>query len=244
MKAAEAAVACLEVKAIQELKALANPPPDCVTVTKAVLILKGEKKNHAWGNAQKMMNNPKQFLEYVQKYDGDNIADWILKDLEPILALEGFNYENMAKKSSAAANLCNWVINIVKYNTIYKKVKPLMESAEAAEKLAAEKQAELAIVLEKVRVIVEKVDALKAQLQAAVDKKQAVEDDANKLQLNLSLASRLVNGLADEKIRWTTNVANFKNEKLTMIGDALVSAAFVSYIGPFNMQFRKDLWEE
>ena len=109
-----------------------------------------------------------------------------------------------------------------------------MESADAAEKLASDKQAELAIVLEKVRVIVEKVDALKAQLQAAVDKKQAVEDDANKLQLNLSLASRLVNGLGDEKIRWTKNVSNFQNEKLTMIGDALVSAAFVSYIGPFN----------
>lgn len=140
----------------------------------------------------------------------------------------------MTKKSSAAANLCNWVINIVKYNSIFKKVKPLMESAEAAEKLATEKQAELAIVLEKVRVIVEKVDALKAQLQQAVDKKQAVEDDANKLQLNLSLASRLVNGLADEKIRWSANVVNLKNEKLTMIGDALVSAAFVSYIGPFD----------
>lgn len=51
MKAAEDAVACLDVKAIQELKALTNPPPDCVTVTKAVLILKGEKKNHGWPNA-------------------------------------------------------------------------------------------------------------------------------------------------------------------------------------------------
>lgn len=27
-----------------------------------------------------------------------------------------------------------------------------------------------------------------------------------------------------------------------MIGDALVSAAFVSYIGPFSFAFRKDLW--
>jgi dynein heavy chain len=146
MKAAEAAVACLDVKAIQELKALANPPPDCVIVTKAVLILKGEKKNHGWPQAQKMMNNPKQFLEYVQKYDGDNIQDWILKDLEPILSLDAFTYENMLKKSSAAANLCNWVINIVKYNTIFKKVKPLMEASDAAEKLANEKLAELAIV--------------------------------------------------------------------------------------------------
>lgn len=50
----------------------------------------------------------------------------------------------MTKKSSAAGNLCNWVINIVKYNSIYKKVAPLMESAAAAEKLANEKMAELA----------------------------------------------------------------------------------------------------
>jgi dynein heavy chain len=181
MEAAKDAVACLDVKAIQELKALANPPPDCVTVTKAVLILKGEKKNHTWANGQKMMNNPKQFLEYVQKYDGSNILDWILKDLEPILSDPSFTYESMLKKSSAAANLAKWVINIVIYNKIYKRVKPLMESADAAEKLASEKQAELAIVLEKVRVIVEKVDALKKQLQEAIDKKQAVEDDANAL---------------------------------------------------------------
>merc|ERR1712100_397673 len=148
----------------------------------------------------------------------------------------------MMKKSQAAAYLAGWVINIVKYNTIYKKVKPLMEYAEAAEKLANEKQAELAVVLEKVRVIVEKVDALKVQLQEAVDKKDAVEADANALQLNLSLANRLVNGLADEKIRWTKNVDTFEKEKLTMIGDALLSAAFVSYIGPFNAGFRSDLW--
>jgi dynein heavy chain len=117
-----------------------------------------------------------------------------------------------------------------------------MESAEAADKLANEKLAELAVVTEKVRVIVEKVDALKKLLSEAVAKKQAVEDDANALALNLSLANRLVNGLADENIRWTRNVKTFELEKLTMIGNALVSAAFVSYIGPFNSKFRQDLW--
>jgi len=60
MERATEAVNCLEAKAIQELKALASPPPACAEVTKAVLILlKGEKKNHAWDNAKKMMANPK-----------------------------------------------------------------------------------------------------------------------------------------------------------------------------------------
>jgi dynein heavy chain len=49
----------------------------------------------------------------------------------------------------------------------------------------------------------------------------------------LDLANRLVGGLADENKRWTENVSTFKQERITMIGNALVSAAFVSYIGPF-----------
>lgn len=58
------------------------------------------------------------------------------------------------------------------------------------------------------------------------------------------MANRLVNGLADEKIRWEENVKNLGVEKMTMIGDALVSAAFVSYIGPFSSEFRYDLWRD
>ena len=51
MKAAEEAVACLDKKSIQELKSLASPPPAVFDVAKACLLLKGEKKNFAWGNA-------------------------------------------------------------------------------------------------------------------------------------------------------------------------------------------------
>lgn len=128
-----------------------------------------------------MMNNPKGFIEQVQAYKGEEIPEWVLKELDPILKYENFTFEIMKSKSTAAAFLCSWVVNLVMYNTIYKKVKPLMESADAAEKLANEKQAELAIVLEKVRVIMEKVDALKAQLKEATDKKDAIEAEANEL---------------------------------------------------------------
>lgn len=178
MEAAKDAVACLDVKAIQELKSLANPPPDCVLVTKAVLLLRKEKRNHSWQNAVKMMNNPKKFLDDIIAFDNKNIDQWILDELAHILALDNFTFDNMSRKSFAASNLCKWVINTVKYNSIYKKVKPLMESADAAERLAAEKTEELKVVQEKVRLVVEKVDALKQKLDEAVDAKRRVEEEA------------------------------------------------------------------
>lgn len=71
-----------------------------------------------------------------------------------------------------------------------------------------------------------------------------MEDEAQALQDKLDLANRLVNGLADENTRWVNNVQQFKNERITMIGDALLSAAFVSYIGPFSSRFRNELWRD
>lgn len=206
MREAEAAVNCLNKTSIQELKSLATPPAAVLFVSKAVLLLRGEKKNHAWGNAQKMMNNPVKFLEEIKTFDGNNIDPWVLNELQPILDKEEFNFEVMKTKSVAASYLCSWVINIVIYNRIYKKVKPLMDSAAAAEALANQKGEELQVVKERVRIITEKVDALKAKLQDAVDQKQRVEAEAKSLLDQLNLAERLVGGLADENKRWGENV--------------------------------------
>ena len=54
-----------------------------------------------------------------------NIPDKTLDSLRPILAEEWFNATAMRGKAAAAADLCDWVINIVEYNRIYKIVTPL-----------------------------------------------------------------------------------------------------------------------
>lgn len=94
------------------------------------------------------------------------------------------------------------------------------------------------------RVINEQVDALKAQLAEAEAKSAKVKADADLLVQKLDIANRLVGGLADEKIRWENKNKTLGNQKMTMIGDAVISAAFVSYIGPFSAEFRNELWAD
>lgn len=245
MEAAEAAVNCLQVAAIQELKGMGSPPEDCVKVARAVLILvRSEKKNHAWPNAQKMMNNPNKFLQEVKDFNGENIEEWKLEMLKPQLADPNFNEQYMKSKSNAASYLCAWVVNIAKFHSIYQKVKPLQDAAAGAQATAEAKQAELAVAESKRRDAEEKVDALKVQLGEAEAAKKRVEDEAQALQDQLDLANRLVGGLADENTRWAANVVQYSAERETMIGDALVSSAFVSYIGPFSSSFRARLWRD
>jgi dynein heavy chain len=245
MEAAKEAVNCLTKDKIDTVKALGTPPDAVMVVGKGCLILlKGEYKKHDWDQSKKMMNNPNQFIDSVRAFDPSNIDQKKLDAVAPILALDYFTFDIMKTKSDAAAYLCAWMINCVKFNTIYKKVKPLQDSANAAEALANAKKEELAIVMEKVREINEKVDALKTQLAEAQAALKKVEDEAQILVDKLDMANRLVNGLGDEKIRWEANVGQMGKDKLNMIGDALISAAFVSYIGPFSSEFRYELWRD
>ena len=72
-----------------------------------------------------MMKEPKKFVDDVKSFDGNNIDEWKLDLLKPWIAEPWFNEEVMKKKSEAASYMCSWLVNIVGYNTIYKKVKPL-----------------------------------------------------------------------------------------------------------------------
>jgi len=119
-----------------------------------------------------MMNNPKQFIDSVQAFDGDNIAEWKKEALKPLMSQPFFTVENMKKKSTAAAFLCSYIINIIHYNTIFLKVKPLKESADAAQAFAEQKMNELQIVKDRVAEINAKVQALKDQLFEAEAKKR------------------------------------------------------------------------
>eukprot|EP00744_Colponema_vietnamica_P000937 GILI01001621.1.p1 GENE.GILI01001621.1~~GILI01001621.1.p1 ORF type:complete len:2798 (-),score=990.63 GILI01001621.1:124-7776(-) len=243
MEKAKEAVDCLTKASIQELKSLPKPPAECLDVTKAVLLLRGERKNHDWKAAQKMMNNPQKFIDEVKAFNAENIEQWILDDIQPVLDLPHFNEATMKNKSQAAAFLCSWVVNITTYNKIYKNVKPLMDRLNEATDNKQRAESALAVVQARVKEIEDKLDGLRKTLFQAETEKAKVEAEANACLEKLSLAERLVNGLADENKRWGENVEAYRENQKTLVGDVLLASAFVSYIGAFSAKFRQELWQ-
>jgi dynein heavy chain len=242
MERAKDAVNCLSKTAIQELKGFGKPPPECIEVCAAVAhLLLGEKKKQDWRFATKMMGNPQGFLDQIIEFDANNIPEESLARVEPFLAEPFFTFEIMKSKSSAAANLTNWVINIVGYNKIYKKVAPLMEEVRVATETKESAEASLAIVLAQVAEVQAMVAKLNQEKDEAVAEKERVEAEAAAGEAKLALANRLVNGLADEYVRWQGTVKDLKIKGTSFIGDCLLASAFVGYISPFNANFRNSL---
>jgi len=243
MIAAKDAVDCLSKAMLTELKNLSKPPDGVDKVTNACLILiEHEYKNHKWDRAKKMMANVDQFINALKAYDGATIPENEVEKLVPFIEDPIFNADVMSGKSAAAANLCSWVVNIYTYNRIYVRVKPLMDSLEAAKSSKAAADSSLAAAEAIVAGVQEKLAQLQAKFVAATEEKAAVEAEAAACLERLGLAERLVKGLASENTRWGIEIEKLKGNAGTLIGDCMLAAGFVSYVGAFDQQNREALW--
>ncbi|OQS01914.1 dynein heavy chain [Thraustotheca clavata] len=245
LKAAQDAVNCLNKASLTELKSMQKPPAGVDKVTTAVLMmLKLETKNFSWDNAKKMMAKVDAFKIALEQYDKDHIPLEVAQRVEPILDDPNFNYEKMKAKSVAAANLCTWVINIMAYHKVYVKVKPLMDALEESRTAKLNADAALESVQAMVREVESQLNELQTSFREATNEKAKVEAEARACQERLGLAERLVSGLASENERWKREVDVLKAGEACLVGDVLLAAAFVSYIGAFDSTFRSQLWKQ
>lgn len=122
------------------MKAFANPPPGVVVTCRVVMALLKEKivssdpDDKVWKKSQNLMQNPEKFLDRVLTFDGTDIDQGILDTVNKIIDDPNKKYteKDMVTQSFAASKLCAWSVNIVTFNRIYKKVRPLQEAKDKA----------------------------------------------------------------------------------------------------------------
>lgn len=111
-------------------------------VTAAVMVLMAPNgkipKDRSWKAAKMMMAKVDAFLDALINYDKENIHPEIIKAIQPYLNDAEFEPEYIRSKSGAAAGLCAWVINIIKFYEVYCDVEPKRRAlAQANAELAA-----------------------------------------------------------------------------------------------------------
>ena len=119
LEAAQKALDTLDKTSLTEMKSFANPPSGVMLVSAAVICLMapGGKvpKDKSWKAAKVMMGNVDKFLADLKNYDKDNIHENCRREVRPFLNDASFTPEYIRTQSQAAAGLCSWVINILKY---------------------------------------------------------------------------------------------------------------------------------
>nr|XP_023023241.1 dynein beta chain, ciliary-like [Leptinotarsa decemlineata] len=243
--AAQAALNTLNKNNLTELKSFATPPDAVVSVCAAVLVLFSKKgkipKDRGWKESKQMMSRVDQFLNDLINYDKDNILPEVVKATQEYTKLPDFTPEKVISKSFAAAGLCAWVINILKYNEVFVVVEPKRKALAAANRDLAEARGRLAELNEKLKALEKQLSILKSEYDEAINEKLRCQAQADETAQKIDIANRLVNGLASENVRWRELVKEYKASIVTLPGDILLVTAFISYVGCFTRRYRIDL---
>jgi dynein heavy chain len=246
---AEAALNSLDKNSLGELKSFGSPAAEVVAVVSACMVLTspGGKipKDLSWNAGKKMMGDVSKFLRSLVEFDKDNTPVNCVERVEKdYLSNPNFNAEYIRSKSGAAAGLCAWVVNICKYYRIYEIVAPKRAKLDDANKKLSTANNKLKGIRAKVKELQDRVASLEDQLMKATEDKNTAIAQAAKTQNKAALADRLINGLSGENKRWGETIEKFGAMEGRLVGDSLLASAFVSYAGPFTMEYRDDLVQE
>ncbi|XP_019719157.1 dynein axonemal heavy chain 9 isoform X1 [Hippocampus comes] len=246
--AAQEALNTLNKNNLTELKSFGSPVAAVTNVTAAVMVLMspGGKvpKDRSWKAAKVMMAKVDTFLDSLINFNKENIPEACLKAIQPYLQDPAFQPELVASKSNAAAGLCSWVLNIVKFYKVYCEVEPKRQALRKANAELAAAQGKLATIKTKINHLNENLAKLTAKFEKATADKLKCQQEAESTAHTISLANRLVGGLASENVRWADAIESFKKQEKTLCGDVLLITAFVSYLGYFTKHYRLQLMAE
>ncbi|KAJ3585525.1 hypothetical protein NHX12_014244, partial [Muraenolepis orangiensis] len=161
------------------------------------------------------------FIKSLVNFDKDNISNRVLKKTAQYCTQADFQPDIIGRVSLAAKSLCMWV--------------RAMERArlQAATSQLAEKQASLAEAQGKLREVGEKLEQLKEQYDEKLATKEELRRRSEDMELKLDRAAKLVSGLAGER--------GLEENMGYLVGDCLLAASCLSYLGPFLSSYRDEL---
>ncbi|KAM4746905.1 dynein axonemal heavy chain 3-like [Rhinophrynus dorsalis] len=255
LNAAIAALDTLKSSDITLLKTMQNPPAGIRLTLAAICILKGikpEKKGDQngkaiddfWPASKKMLGDMK-FLDSLKEFDKDNIPPKVIAQIRrDFINNPEFQPAVIKNVSSACEGLCSWVRAIEVYDKVAKIVAPKRQRLEAAE-------ADLTIHMDKLKIkraelkeVSAKLEVLQDELSQKLAEKKTLEENIELTKLKLDRAEKLINGLGGEKERWTSIALQLEDTYQNIVGDLLLSAGIVAYLGSFTPEFRQEILKE
>ena len=255
MDAALEALNSIDQKSIQNTKALKNPPDLVKRILDAVLVLRQYpmSKKVAWHEPKKgqvvidasenwknvsmaMMGD--NFLNALLSFPKEQINDETCEFLDAYLDAPDFNYEGAMKSAQAVAGLCNWCEAMKTYHFVAKVVDPKMRALREAQAVLDDANREKQKAEDELAEVQAGLDAMQAKFDEAMAEKQRLLDDAEATQKRMDAATALITALAGEEVRWTEQSKQFDLQIQRLTGDCAIASSFVSYLGPFNKEFR------
>ncbi|KAK3777975.1 hypothetical protein RRG08_038771 [Elysia crispata] len=242
LEAARLALDDLDKQDITEVRSFAKPPPAVQTVCECIVVLRGIKEV-SWKSAKGMMSDP-SFLRQLKELDVDNITTKQTGTVKSMLNSINVSIAQMGAISRAGAGLLKFVIAVMGYCAVFRDIKPKRDKVAALEKNFFELKRGLDKINKQLAKLENLLATLNTKYESAMAERQRLEEETQLMEKRLIAADKLINGLSSENVRWLKDLAELQRKRLRLLGDCMVGAAFLSYVGAFSYEFRRELMQE
>lgn len=153
-----------------------------------------------------------------------------------------YNFEKVNRASLACGPLVKWAVAQVNYANMLNRIEPLRNELKSLESEAQVNKNKAAQTEKEIAHLEKSIAAYKEEYASLVSQAQAIKADLSHVQSKVDRSIALLKSLSSERKRWEQSSETFKNQMQTIAGDVLLSAAFLSYAGYFDQQYRQHLF--
>lgn len=198
--------------------------------------------------AQKhLLSNANKLLDDMTNYDKENIPSSIISQIKEFYDDPTFTPEIIEKASKACRAMCMWVRAMYRYHEVTLIVKPKKLLLSEAQISLDATLRDLEKAQEQLRYAEAHIFQLEESFNKANDRKEQLVRDVEQCRARLERAVKLMNGLGGERTRWTESCSALSINYENLLGDALISAGTISYLGAFTPDYRQRIvknWSE
>lgn len=240
---AQAAVSNIKKQHLTEVRSMANPPEAVKLAMESVCTLLGHHID-SWRTVQGIIRRD-DFITSIVNFDTERQMTKRLRDKmnTDYITKPTYNYENVNRASKACGPLVKWVLAQVGFSEILDKVGPLRDEVQTLEQHAASTEAQASTIFTMIRELEERILRLKEEYALLISETQAIKAEMEKVHTKVERSVKLLASLESERDRWEIGSARFDEQMGTLAGNVLLSAAFLTYAGCYDQNYREQLWQ-
>ena len=241
---AQAAVSNIKRQHLQEVRTMANPPEAVKLAMESVCTILGHKID-SWRAVQVIIRRD-DFIQRIVNFDTTTQMTRSLRDTmrKDFLSRPSYNFEMVQRASRACGPLVKWALAQVHFSEILDKVEPLRNEVQDLEQRAETTKKQASAMVQMIAQLESKIEKYKEEYARLISETQAIKSEMERVQGKVDRSMKLLGSLSSERSRWESGSRTFEAEMSTIVGDVLLSAAFLSYGGFFDQHYREVMWQE
>ncbi|KAI9494709.1 dynein heavy chain [Zychaea mexicana] len=236
---AQKSVSNIKRQHLTEVRAMGNPPEAVKLAMESVCTMLGHKIE-SWKTVQSIIRRD-DFITSIVNYNTETQMNQRLRDFmrRNYMNNPAFEYEAVNRASKACGPLVKWVTAQVQYSDILDRVGPLREEVTRLEQSAEDTKLKAAEIEQMIVDLENSIGRYKEEYAALVGETQLIKAEMDRVKSKVDRSVTLLSSLSSEKVRWETASQAFESQMGTIVGDVLLSAAFLAYGGYFDQQYRE-----